>query len=851
LAFIVLLLFFITGAVGLAFEVLWIRMLVNIFGTTVYAVSTVISSFFAGLALGSHLFGRVAERTKNPLRLYAILEFFVGMAALMTLVVLTRMTGVWATIYSLVGTGSILYPISRFALCFVILLVPTTLMGGTLPVLSKYFVRNMKTLGWNMGLIYSINTFGALVGCFLVGFILIEAIGIRATLLAGVTCNVFVAACSLLLSLGQQQSITAIPEAADVLPIREAERESHYQLLRLVPLAFAVSGFASLSYELLWTRILVYFIGVQTHAYTIMLMTFLFGIAFGSIAFARISDRSKDNLFIFGMVEVLIGLFSIIGLFTIGRLSNISDYLTSSGFITSWWHYAGVKFIISAIFMLLPTFLIGGTFPLVSKLVVKSLNQVSTSVGKIYALNTVGGIFGSVLTGFIILPLLGVKNSVLLVVSLNVVLGFLLILGSSQRRSFPGLAANMLGMLVFVPVFFFATVDQPILSEWNRQRRGGKYDVLYSKEGIECTLSVLLNRINGARELNINGQSTAYTSYRDIQVHKMLVHVPMLLHPDPREVLVVGFGMGCTSYEATLYENSHVTCVELVKDETEAARFFEDLNKNVLENPKFTFIHDDGRNYIQLKDRTYDVISFNAIHPRLSPALYTLEFYEMCRNRMGPDSLICAWMPSNWLSVHEFQSLVKTFISVFPESTLWYCNPDHVVLVGGLNKTNIDFAEFSTKMRQPDILECLKASNLDDPFSLAGTLVLGPRGLERYSAGARVVSDNHSQVEFSRCLDYGLNEAVWVPLLDIRQQYLGELAQVISTKDSAIRATLHDNMKSLPLLVSAQILSDPKYNKHREALEDYNKALLLAPQNRNIAYWKDISQFQFVSQQGD
>jgi spermidine synthase len=393
---------------------------------------------------------------------------------------------------------------------------------------------------------------------------------------------------------------------------------------------------------------------------------------------------------------------------------------------------------------------------------------------------------------------------------------------------------------------YHASHNRPIFSEWNILRKNSVYDVLYTKEGIECTLSVLYNKTTGSRELNINGQSTAYTSYRDIQVHKMLVHPPMLLHPDPREVLIVGFGMGCTSYEATLYENARVTCVELVNDEIEAAPFFEDLNKNVLENPKFTFIHDDGRNYIQLKNRTYDVISFNAIHPRLSPALYTAEFYEMCRRRMDSDSLICAWLPTNWVTPYEFQSLIKTFVSVFPHSTLWYCNPDHVVLVGGLKNISVDFDTFVRRLAQPYILDYLKPSNLADPLTLAGSLVLGPKGLERYTAGSEVVTDDKSQVEFSRCIDYGMNDAVWTPILRVRESYFGELFEVITTENPQTKAALNDNLKSLPPFISGQIISDPKYNRHKEALEQYDLALALAPQNANILYWKQLSLFELA-----
>jgi spermidine synthase len=841
---IILFLFFITGAVGLAFQVLWIDMLVNVFGTTVYAVSTVISSFFAGLALGSYLFGKIGEKTRNPLRLYGALELCVGLYALITLALFTRINDIWAFMYVVAGSNSLLYSVARFSLCFLVLLVPTTLMGGTLPVLSKYFVRNLRSLGWNIGLIYSVNTFGALVGCFLAGFVLISAFGIRTTLYAGVTCNVLVAACAFLISIREKEHTVEETKTAHTKSVefKSGEPMLSPAATKLVLAAFAVSGLASLSYELLWARILVYFIGVQTYAYTIMLMAFLFGIAFGSIVFARLIDSVEDNMFLFGVVEILIGVFSIIGLSAMGHLGNIIDFFKFSGFITTWWHYASTKFLASVIFMLVPTFLIGSTFPVVSKIFITNVNRVSKNVGDIYALNTIGGIFGSLLTGFILLPVLGVRRSILLVVSINIMLGLLLILASRKRKRLFGRAAAVLGVSAFVPVLHFATVDRPILQDWNVNQKKSTYDILYCKEGIECTLSVLHNKRSGHLELNINGQSTAYTTYLDIQVHKMLIHIPMLIHPDPNEVLVVGFGMGCTGYGATLHERANVTCVELVKDEIEAAKYFKNLNKDVLENPRFNFVHDDGRNYIQLVDRNYDVISFNAIHPRLSPALYTTDFYEMCRRRMKPDSLICAWLPTTWITEPEFRSLVNTFISVFPETTFWLCHTDHVILLGSMTKTEIDFDAFKQKIAQPEISEHLRTSNLANPFSFIGTLVLGPKGLEAYVGDASVITDDHSKIKFSRCLDYGLNEAVWGPIFLAREQYFPELIGMIKTSSDDDRRAVYDNLKSLEPFVMGQILSDPKFNKHKEALVEYDKALELAPQNRNVAYLKLESQ---------
>jgi spermidine synthase len=840
---VVLFLFFITGAVGLAFEVLWIRMLVNIFGVTVHAVSTVISSFFAGLALGSYLFGKLGEKTKNPLYIYSMLEFGVGIYALATLVLFTKVDAIWTTIYSAVGGDPFLYSLARFAICFIILLVPTTLMGGTLPILSKYFSRNLERVGRSLGLIYSANTFGAVVGSFLVGFVFIRTIGIRHTLYAGVACNMLVALFAFLMGSTKGRYLAPVMGAAGNKSDSAAFQGGVIGpgALKLVLVAFALSGFASLSYELLWTRILVYFLGVQTYAFTTMLVTFLLGIAIGSAVFSRFIDSIKDNVWLFGAVEIGIGLSSLAALLSMGYMSSVTAYLAKVGFVRTWWHLSGLKFILAAMFMFIPTFLMGSTFPIVSRIFVNNLKHVSTKVGKIYALNTVGGIIGSALTGFFLLPLLGIRGNILIIVALNIALGLALILIASKRRGFLRRAALVTGIVVLLPVVPLACTNRPILRDWNVHHRGAVYDILYCNEGIECTLSVLRNKKTDLLELNINGQSTAYTSYRDIQVHKMLVHYPMLLHPDPREVLVIGFGMGVTSYGATLYDNANVTCVELVKDEIEASPYFDEINHGVIESPKLNFIHGDGRNYIHVVDRQFDIITFNAIHPRLSPTLYTKDFYEKCKTRMKPDGIICAWVPSNWITQREFRSLVNTFVDVFPQSTLWFSNPDHVLLIAGLEKPEIDFDLVRRKIAEPEIFNHLGSSNLGNPFSFIGMLTLGPEGLKEYTKDSFLVTDNHPQIEFSRCHYTGLNKPAWNHILSVREHYINELPDLVKTSSIDDRRAISRNLKSLEPFIKGQLLADEGLEEHKEALQEYEKAHALARQNDNIIYWWAVS----------
>ena len=214
--------------------------------------------------------------------------------------------------------------------------------------------------------------------------------------------------------------------------------------------------------------------------------------------------------------------------------------------------------------------------------------------------------------------------------------------------------------------------------------------MLYSCEGREATLAGLRDPTTQILELNINGQSTAFTSYMDLQVHRALGHLPAFCHPAPRSALVIGFGFGATCRAILAHGVASLDCVELVPEERESARFFSEVNGGVLADPRFRFVTGDGRNYLLVTDRRYDLNSFSAIHPKLSANLYTLDFYRLCRERLTSDGVIAAWLPINFLSTAEFAMLIRTFRTVFPHATLWYLGPGHAILIGTLSRLVLD-----------------------------------------------------------------------------------------------------------------------------------------------------------------
>ncbi len=747
---IIALLFVLSGAASLIYQVVWTRSLTLLFGSTTLAVSTVLTAFMAGLALGSWLFGRFADRRRKALPLYALLEIGIAATALLFPLFLDLLSPVYRALHQNMRESYLLFPLSRFTLCFIGLLLPTALMGGTLPVITRFFVRERKTFGGNVGVLYSLNTFGAMLGCAGAGFFLIPGLGIRGVTLFAVLLNLLAAAGAFIVSRSERADSAAADKAEGATPDGERETIRPATVLWL----FGMAGFASLAYEVLWTRALLFFLGwFAVYAFTIILTTFLFGIAAGSAAFPLIFRSGKRLLLGFALIEITIGIFGAVSVIVFGNLFEVIRSLEQTLAYDNWWRYIFARAGGSFAVMLVPTFLMGLAFPVASALYVRAGRGYGQTVGNVYASNTLGAILGSVLAGFLLLPLLGVTRSLAAVALVNFLVGGLILFFRSRRRGNPlAGAAALAAVLVLGGAFFFSSSGKPMILQSRHFKNPDRpMELLFSTEGPTASLAVLLDKVNGHRELNINGESTAYTTYTDMQVHLMLSHTPLLLADDPEKVLVIGFGMGSTAYGAVLYPTvKRVDCVELVPKEVETAPYFAMVNHGVLDHPKFELIIDDGRNYIFATDEKYDLISFNAIHPSHSPALYTSDFYAECERKMTDNGLICAWVPTNSFTELQFQILLKTFLSVFPHSSLWYVNPNHLILIGTRDTLRVDLDRFLESVSLPAVHADLKRYTMEDPYRLLAYHLMDERTLDRYTRNVPVNSDNKPYLEYSR-----------------------------------------------------------------------------------------------------
>lgn len=781
------LLFFLSGAAGLIYQLIWLRKLALIFGNTSYATSSILTAFMGGLALGSYLIGKYADRAKSPLKFYGFLELGIALAAVLILFFFIPLSdAIYVWLFNSIGNSPVIFNVVRFLLSIIILIIPTTLMGGTLPVISKYFVKTSDQLGQRVGHLYGINTLGAVIGAFLTGYFIIYLLGVSLTLWLAIILNFAIGVAAMMLD---RKIVSLKPEKRRPETVKAKEHLTRAGTLektgaydnrtaRLVLWLFGVAGFVSLAYEVVWTRALIFFVSSTTYSFTLILTTFLVGIALGSFIMARQVDRLKRALLWFAILEIIIALAAIVTIPLFRNLDLVQNALLG-GLAGQNWTLVSIRIFGTAfVILIVPTLCMGAAFPLVNRIYVENIHKIGTGVGNVYMANTVGAILGAFMAGFVLIPLIGLNTSILTLAAINLGIAIILIYFESDfsAHKVRYLALAGAAVLVFGLIGFLTFSTRPVFL-----KTAGFYDtrLLLHKDTAAATVSVLekKDQVNiwgrNVRYLNVNGHNTAHTTFSDMIIHKMLAHLPMLLTPTPRDALVIGFGFGATCRSFLDYDMINtVDCVELVAYEKRTADYFIAENKGIFADPRFKFITNDGRNYILATKKSYDIISINSVDPKFSPALYTDDFYRLCRAKLNQYGQLVAWLPIYGMSLEEVQALVKSFINVFPNSSLWYNNPEHLLLVGSKGAYPIDLALVKARLESPEISSSLATIHLQDPYVFLSTFFCGEKMLHSFTDQLPSHSDNHPIVEFSRIPTKEMIPEVYQELLKCRESVL-------------------------------------------------------------------------------
>ncbi|MEA2063772.1 MAG: fused MFS/spermidine synthase, partial [Gemmatimonadota bacterium] len=596
------------------------------------------------------------------------------------------------------------------------------------------------------------------------------------------------------------------------------------------------------------TRALIYFVGLSVHAFTIILISFLAGIGLGSLAVTRLVGRWKNPLLVLGILQYVVAGTALAGIPLMGWLPMIYQRLNLLLGANTYNQIVLVKFILCLLVLGVPTLAMGAVFPVVNRLYVRRTRGLGRRVGALYAAGTAGTIAGSLAAGFVILPIAGIAGAIVVVAALNTLAGsaaYALRGGRGEvfrARALRFVAAS-LAVLAACTITLGASGHLGPIVRY-KLRSTGK-DILYCRETTEASIAVLRNN-SDERELNINGESTAYTGFEDIVIHKFLAHLPLLLHRgDPQSILVVGFGFGSTVYCSSLYGLPKTECVELVPEEVSTAPYFLPENHGVLDSGLVRMVFDDGRNHILTTDRGYDVISFNAIHPKLSPMLYTLDFYRLCARALRPGGMICAWLPTNGFSLQEFKVLVRSFQQAFPHCSLWYNNPANLILLGSLEPLRIDYPDLKARMAAPAIGGDLAEISLEDPLAFLSCFMMGARALDRLTADVPVNTDSHPIIEFSRTSEPVVNTGIYHWLLDNLEPVTGCLEWEMGTSYTMQQAS--DSLDALCSTLERWVLARKifyrgkfaswVFKEHPTAWRLYQRALRMNPEDKYIRYF--------------
>jgi spermidine synthase len=755
-----------SGFAGLAYEIAWTRLLTLHLGHTTAAVSTVTAAFMSGLGLGGAMGGRVAPRlnVRQALRTYAFLELAVALSALSIAGILTLLVPVFAWAYGEEGGGSV-FAVVRIVSAFAVLLVPSVALGATFPLAVRVAVASPTRPGGPAGRLYGANTAGAAIGSLAAGFVLIPVLGLRVTLLIGVVASA--ASIALALSIARGPLTDPVPAAAPAKPrVKKRDRvaaptdrqDAERARYGLAAAVLALTGFATFAYEVVWTRVLAMVVGPSIFAFAATLTSFITGLALGSFAGAFVAARSRRPTLALALTLTITAAASCVSLVIVGSpLVELGpgDPERMVGF-------AGVPLplVVIACGLTFPIALgLGVAFPLSLDLAGSPTAIPARRLGMLYGVNTAGAVVGALVAGFIAIPAAGLRSS-LLMATTALLLGaaWLTVRGPLSYRG---------RIAALVPVGAVA-VWMATSVGWDREwLAAGGYlysrfvpagvdrraaltagTLLYYREGATGTVSV--KTLTGERSLSIDGKVDASTG-RDMLTQKLLAHLPLLLHPNPRQVAIVGLGSGVTLSSALVHPIASVDVVEISPEVVEASTHFADVNRRAVDDRRTRLVRGDGRTHLSLTSRRYDVVVSEPSNPWMAgvAALFTKDFFQTVRDRLAAGGVFCQWAHTYDISDADLRSIVATFRTVFPDGTMWLAGDGDLLLVGSNAPLDPRLDAMSTTWQRSGVREDLEDVAVREPFGVLSLFVGGPAEMARYAVDAAVQTDDRMALEFS------------------------------------------------------------------------------------------------------
>ena len=760
---------FASGAASLVYELIWFRHLTLVFGASLYALSAVLCAFMMGLAGGAWIMGRVLARDSikmepgKLIRVYGLLEGLIGLYALCFPIGLSLLEKLYPLILPESGQVGLSVHLLEFFLSTLLMFPATLLMGATLPLVGCWATGNQtEKVFTQVSLLYGVNTFGAVFGCLFTQFIAIRIWGVQGATWFAVALNVIV----LMVCYGRAQIFYAEESSPVKTETKKRKKQQDTEVSPAIGLLvfamFAYSGMASLSSEILWTRILVFPMGSTLYSFALILATFLLGIALGSLTANKLLGQSHRVLKFIG-IEIAIGVFCIA---ILPVLANLTEWIS----LVDHYFYSLdsspekiilIRSLFAFALMFLPTFGFGLLFPLANHIYSYRFAGVGKILGNTYSINTVGAVLGTILTPFVFIPLWGIRLSLYGIYAVLILFGIYVL--ARVREFKPASTVMMLGVMLFVLVlgkeYLVPEIETQQVGQGNFSRLevnvpADRISLLDYKEGEFSTISVVEDKQSRARTIYLDGFSTATVSsaFSGSTYMQAMGFVPMALHPAPKRVLVIGFGTGNTLGTASLFPGAEVHGVEIDKNVLEFSKWFSQWNHDVLNRPNTKMFVQDGRAYLKWTESTYDVIIMEPMSPLQAGVvnLYSKEFYELALSRLKEDGLLVQWLPLHLVGPEDARSITHTFDQVFPEFSVWNSFLTRIVmLVGSRKPVTLDKNHFETLMGNAQIKHMAEEMKVNSFLDFADFYITDGKRLSPFLAGAGEITDDSPLLEFS------------------------------------------------------------------------------------------------------
>jgi spermidine synthase len=743
------LLFVASGAAALVLEAVFLRQLAWLFGNSATATALVLSAFMAGLAIGAASFGKLADRVARPLRLFGLLELGTAVSGASLAWLLGSGRGLFLAPLRLLDPD-LLQRIVELVLAFGLVLIPTILMGGTLPALSRFVIRRMDRFLGRLGLLYGLNTLGAAIGVFVAGFYLFELVGVSRSAYLAAAVQIGVGATALLIdrfTRGRAGDPRPVPDEAEESTSHEPPPEASTRLACL--LAAAVGGLAVLGYEVVWTRLLSLPMRSFSYSFSLMLALFLLGLCIGAVLLWLVGGRVAHAARWVGWMQIAMGLYVATSLFWLpGRLAPVGAS-SFEGFLMS-------SVLRAAPIVLPPTILSGMVLPLAARGYSSSRRRVGAEVGLVYGLNTAGAILGALAAGLVLLPWLGAPKALAVLALSNAAVGAL-VLTQQKGRSLHALAGVLLAAGCAVPLLAVDTqrfVEAFLGATRSAERIG---ELLFFHEGSTDTVAIVRKQYGfhdpHAKSLITNGIAMSATVKPVWRYMAQEGHLPVLLARSPRRALAIGVGTGITLGAVTSHpEVESIVAIELSEGVMRGLPVFERENGRAFEDPRVQLRREDGRHYLELTEESFDVITLEPPPPIVAGSvhLYSRDFYDLCLEHLDDGGIVAQWLPLHAQSLASARMTARTFLDAFPHVMLWLPSVRDAVLIGAREGLQLDLQRLIAAYADPTVSTNLDAAFLETPEAFLGTYLLDRDGIEAWAGDAPVITDDRPLMEFFR-----------------------------------------------------------------------------------------------------